>query len=285
MPRAPRAAATGIEPPERASTGRTPSTCSNASCASRTAGAAGIDEAGLARRPERDLEARATRARPRGAAARTRARSPPASARARAGSRGSPAPRRGARSSGGVGEPPSKPLTVDGRLGGRAERRTPRPRAASVGRAPCDGELLAARRQSALQPATSSSVGGTIPARSGSGSSPSGPGSTAESTCISAWVALSAAPPNMPEWRSRSPVRTRQVEVADAAQRGAERRQRLGRVAAVEDRARRPPAAVVLARPSRRPSARRPPPRRRSRSARSRAARRRRRGARSPRAA
>ena len=31
---------------------------------------------------------------------------------------------------------------------------------------------------------------------------------TAESVCISACVAVSAAPPNIPEWRSRSPVRT-----------------------------------------------------------------------------
>ena len=46
-----------------------------------------------------------------------------------------------------------------------------------------------------------------MPTRNGSGRRPSR-GSTPASVCIRACIALSDAPPYMPEWRSRAPVRT-----------------------------------------------------------------------------
>ncbi len=47
-----------------------------------------------------------------------------------------------------------------------------------------------------------------MPARSGSGRRPSGPASTASKQRMSTWMAFSAAPPYIPECRSRSPVVT-----------------------------------------------------------------------------
>ena len=47
-----------------------------------------------------------------------------------------------------------------------------------------------------------------MPARNGSGSRPFGPASTASRQRIRTWIALSATPPYIPEWRSRSPVVT-----------------------------------------------------------------------------
>ena len=82
-------------------------------------------------------------------------------------------------------------------------------RGAGVGRAGADaGELgLAA---SGAWPTTRSppATGGMTPARSGSGSLPSGPARTPLSARCSAWKAFSAAPPYMPECAVWVPVRT-----------------------------------------------------------------------------
>ncbi len=77
----------------------------------------------------------------------------------------------------------------------------------SSGRAPASSSS-SAPDGSCSQLASSSAVGATMPCRSTSGSSPFSPASTDERHAISTWTALSAAPPYIPEWRSRSPVVT-----------------------------------------------------------------------------
>ena len=153
-------------------------------------------------------------------------------------------------------------------LGGRSRPSAWRPGPASTSapgvlRRPV-GELLGGRRDDALAQRLRQA--------------PVRPGSTPESACVSACVAYSAAPPNVPEWRSRSPVRDLDVEVADA--RAWRRRTRAARAwACARRRSRRRPRRARPRRSSRRSSGRRPPPRRRRRCGRSRAARPRRRAA------
>ena len=121
--------------------------------------------------------------------------------------------------------------------------RTPRPPSASTGVAPGVGEHLRARRRARPRrraPRRSA-------ARSRRAAAPAGGrprGWTAASVCISACVAFSAAPPNRPECRSRSPVRTREVEVDEPARRDRELGHAARRHAAVEDQ-RRVGAALV----------------------------------------
>ena len=179
---------------------------SNASSPSCTAGASGGTRPGVGRRRGARARARRRRARPRAAAARPRPRSSRRPGPARAGSRGSPRPRPAAPSSGGSA---SRPRSRSRRA--RARRtcagRTPRPPSASTGLAPGLGEHLRARDELA-QAARSSSVGGAIPSRSGSGQAAVARLDRRESVCSSACIAFSAAPPNRPECRSRAPVRS-----------------------------------------------------------------------------
>ena len=90
---------------------------------------------------------------------------------------------------------------------------------------------------SADHAARSSSLGATNPRRKGWGSRPSSPGSTACSTLVSVFTAFSAAPPYIPECRSRSPVLQRDVEVAEPARGDVERRPVALDHPAVEDHA------------------------------------------------
>ena len=209
MPLSASAGMIGSVPPERVSSGRIPSACSNASSASRIAGASGSTSPGAAPPTSTPTSA------PAGAASRTsrlRRRADRVDVLARrepdrelAGrvhrQRRVPHARLAA----------EDPVHVRGRLGPRAHvellRRPSRRAAARPGpRAP--------RRPggSVDHCASSSAVGGAIPARSGSGRRPSGPASTASKQRMSTWIALSAAPPYIPECRSRSPVPHRDVE-------------------------------------------------------------------------
>ena len=77
----------------------------------------------------------------------------------------------------------------------------------SSGRAPWRASS-SAPEGSAFQFSSSSGVGGTIPCRSTSGSNPLGPAVTALRERMSTWIAFNAAPPYIPECRSRSPVVT-----------------------------------------------------------------------------
>ena len=148
-------------------------------------------------RPEVDLDVAPRPAPTRAAAARPPARSPPPSGRRRAGSRGSPRRRPGSPSSGAAASRPRR-RSRRPRARPRCGRRTPRPRAASIGLAPWSDSTSAPACWDD-QSASSCSVGGTTPLRSGSGRRPSGPARTPESVRISACVADSAAPPNEPE--------------------------------------------------------------------------------------
>ena len=99
------------------------------------------------------------------------------------------------------------PLTVtDGSAVVRSLNSSAAPRVVRAGAV--GGELLGARRERA--PARELLLGRRHdPGAERLGQATVRPrDSTAESICISACVAVSAAPPNMPEWRSRSPVRT-----------------------------------------------------------------------------
>ena len=104
-----------------------------------------------------------------------------------------------------TGEPPMIPFTSSA---GSAvvRRRNSSAARGSAGRAPASASISGPGTSSA-QAATSSSVGAAIPARNASGRRPSR-GCTAARICVSACIAFSAAPPKIPECRSRSPVRT-----------------------------------------------------------------------------
>ena len=129
--------------------------------------------------------------------------------------------------------PALDPVDVERRLGERADVELLG--GARVGRAGALlGELVGAGRAAASSPPAPAAVGGMIPARSGSARRPSAAISRA-SVWISAWAAFSAAPPNMPECRSRSPVRRAHVEVDDPAGGDVEGRAGLADHAAVED--------------------------------------------------
>ena len=148
-----------------------------------------------------------------------------------------------------------------------------------MGRAPCDASSSLPRGKTA-QPATSSAVGGTIPARSGSGSEPvrarqdrcqdlhERVGGGQRRTAEHPGVEVAFARCGRSGGSSRSPAAPCRSRAASPS--------RSRRPARVRRRPRRCPP-----RPSRRPSGRRSPPRRRSQSGRSRAARRRLRAARS----
>ena len=162
----------GSVPPERMSSGRAPSTRSNASRPSWIAFASGGTRPGRRRRPALDLERRRPRAPPRAGAARTRARSRP-----RPGPGASRIETFAAASTGSTvfcscGEPLVDAVHVERRLGERPAGRTPRPRAESIGRAPWPASS-SAPGGSFAQPASSSSVARRCPARSGSASRPS----------------------------------------------------------------------------------------------------------------
>ena len=135
------------------------------------------------------------------------------------------------------------PVHVERRLGERAHGRSPRPRRASFGRAPCSAsssapvgqlrparELLRGRRRDALAQRLDERAVVRDRAR--------------RASCISACAAFSAAPPYMPECRSRSPVRSVTWKYADAARREVEGRHVAADHAAVEDD-RRVGAALV----------------------------------------
>ena len=229
------AAITGSEPPMRISSGRAPITRSNASWPSLIAGSSGRTSAAGALRDQLDLDVGAPRARLRASAAPSPRRSPSRPDRARAGSTRSPRPRPRSRSSGAAARrrrrrarrPPAR-RTCAGR--------SPRPRARSAGRAPC-APSTSEPGSRALQLSISSSLGLTIPARSGSGTRPSR-GSTAPSTCSSAWLAFSAAPPKTPECRSRLAGPHPNVEVRDPTRRHEERGLARREHVPVEDHAR-----------------------------------------------
>ena len=130
------------------------------------------------------------------------------------------APRPAARSSASMRRAAHDPVHLERRLGERAQvELVGRTR---IGR-PCavPGELVARRPVASASPASLLSVGGAMPARSGSGKRAVLREQLRSSVCISACAALSAAPPYMPECRSRSP-------------RGRARGSRRGRVCDVE---------------------------------------------------
>ena len=85
-----------------------------------------------------------------------------------------------------------------------------------------------------------------MPARSGSGRSPSGPGSTAWRISTSACVAIERRAAEHARVEVALARADGEVEVADAPQRRADRRQRLRRVAAVEDECHVGRAGVLL---------------------------------------
>ena len=245
MPRAASSETSGIEPPVRTSSGRTPSTSSNASSPSSIARRIGRDEPGGARRPQLHLDV---------------------------GSGGCRLPEQPLEDRGDHGRvlPGGQPdgdvrlrldrdhgllqgrraavdaVHVDRRLGPGAQvelLRAPR-RPPGGSRPPRSPPRPAAGASSPRAPLGD---GGTIPTRSASGTRPSR-GITPDSVWSMACIAFSEAPPKIPEWRSRFAGADGDVEVADAAHRDVERRDVALDHAAVEHD-RRVGATLVLLEP------------------------------------